>query len=112
MTSPLSKAFSAALLTCVAAGLSTSALASSEWAQNHPRRAEINARLMHQNQRIHHEVKEGDLSRAEAAHLHRQDRQIRHEERSMARANGGYITKAQQKALNQQENAVSRQIGK
>jgi hypothetical protein len=37
---------------------------------------------------------------------------IRGEERFMARLNGGYITPAQQRALNQQENAVSRQIGR
>jgi len=29
----------------------------------------------------------------------------------MAKLNGGHITPAEQKALNQQENAVSRQIG-
>jgi hypothetical protein len=30
----------------------------------------------------------------------------------MASQNGGHITKLEQKTLNQQENAVSRQIGK
>jgi len=30
----------------------------------------------------------------------------------MASQNGGHITKQEQKTLNQQENAVSRQIGK
>jgi hypothetical protein len=30
----------------------------------------------------------------------------------MASTNGGHITKTEQKALNQQENEVSRQIGK
>lgn len=112
MKSTLSKVFSAALLACVAAGLSANTLASSGWAEKHPRRAEVNARLANQNMRIHHEVKEGDLSHAEAARLHREDRQIRQEERTMAGENGGSITKAEQKALNQQENAVSRQIGK
>ena len=30
----------------------------------------------------------------------------------MARQNGGHITKQEQKTLNQQENAISKQIGK
>jgi hypothetical protein len=30
----------------------------------------------------------------------------------MARQNGGHITRSEQRALNQQENAVSRQIGR
>ena len=37
---------------------------------------------------------------------------IRHEERIIARVNGGGITRTEQRALNQQENAVSRQIAR
>jgi len=47
-----------------------------------------------------------------AAGLHKEDRQIRQEERSMASRNGGHITKQEQRTLNQQENGVSKQIGK
>jgi hypothetical protein len=81
------------------------------WAQKHPRRAEVNARLGNQNRRIHQEVKEGELSKSQAATLHRDDHAIRQEERDMARQNGGHITKSEQRTLNQQENAVSQQIG-
>lgn len=113
MQSTVSSKLSMALLACIVAGLSASALAdASQWAKKHPRRAEVNARLANQNRRIHQEVKEGDLTRGQAAQLHRDDRQIRREERIMASQNGGHITKAEQRALNQQENAVSRQIGK
>jgi hypothetical protein len=42
----------------------------------------------------------------------RLNRQIRQEERLMASQDGGHITKAEQKVLNQQENKVSQQIGK
>lgn len=84
---------------------------SSTWAQQHPRRAEVNHRLANQNRRIHQEVKEGELSKGQAATLHRDDHAIRQEERDMARQNGGHITKSEQHVLNQQENAVSRQIG-
>jgi hypothetical protein len=79
--------------------------------KNHPRRAEVNGRLNNQNARIHQEVKEGEMSKGKAAALHKDDRQIRQEERDMAHQNGGHITKQEQRTLNQQENAVSRKIG-
>ena len=71
----------------------------------------LNQRLANQNRRIHNEVKEGEMSHAQAAQLHRDDRKIRQEERDMAAQNAGHITKLEQRALNQQENAVSRKIG-
>lgn len=85
--------------------------ADATWAQKHPRRAEVNGRLANQNRRIHQQVKDGDMSKAQAAALHRDDHAIRQEERDMAHQNGGHITKGEQHVLNQQENAVSGQIG-
>jgi hypothetical protein len=98
-----------ALLSSVVA---TSAVAATKWEKTHPRRDQVNDRLERQNARIHGEVKEGDLTKVQAAKLHRQDHQIRTEERLMASQNGGHITKSEQKTLNQQENAVSKEIGK
>ena len=46
-----------------------------------------------------------------AAALHRDDRQIRQEERDMAGQDGSHITRREDYALNQQENHLSRQIG-
>ena len=89
----------------------TSAMAEGKWAQNHPRRAQVNARLNNQNRRINKELKEGEITKGQANALHKDDHQIRQEERDMASQNGGHITKAEQGALNQQENAVSKQIG-
>jgi len=83
-----------------------------QWTKDHPRRAEVNARLANQDRRINQEVKEGEISQGQAAQLHKQDRQIRQEERAMASQNGSHITKAEQKVLNQQENKVSKEIGK
>lgn len=83
-----------------------------EWNEKHPRRAEVNGRLDNQNSRINQEVQEGDLSKAEAAKLHREDRQIRREEKRMAAEHGGHITAQEQRKLNRQENAVSNQIGR
>jgi hypothetical protein len=88
------------------------ASAETQWEKNHPRRDQVNDRLANQSRRIHQEVKEGELSHQQAAALHKEDRQIRGEERAMASQNNGHITKAEQRVLNQQENAVSRQIGK
>ena|SRR5882724_6015261 len=99
------------LLTLSLAGVTTAALADTTWQKNHPRREQVNDRLANQNKRINKEVKEGDLSKGQAAKLHKEDHQIRKEERLMASQNGGHITKQEQKTLNQQENKVSKQIG-
>ncbi len=69
-----------ATITCVLT-MPLTATANSRWIQNHPCRA---------------------------AQLHSQDRQIRREERLMARQNGGHTTRLEQIALNQQENQVSK----
>jgi len=93
--------------------LSTAGAASGEtaWEKTHPRRDQVNDRLENQNRRIHEEVKEGELTRAQAAKLHRQDHRVRQEEHAMASRHGGHVTKAEQAALNRQENRISREIG-
>jgi hypothetical protein len=101
-----------AAATLALSGLASNAMADTKWQKDHPRREQVNNRLKNQNQRIHQEVKEGELSKGQAAKLHREDRSIRREERTMASTNGGHITKTEQKALNQQENQVSKQIGR
>jgi hypothetical protein len=93
-------------------GLATNALADTQWQKDHPRREQVNNRLANQNQRIKQERKEGEITKAQAHKLHSEDHAIRQEERTMASTNNGHITKAEQKSLNQQENQVSKQIGK
>ena len=94
-------------------GLAANALADdTQWQKDHPRREQVNNRLANQNQRIKQERKEGEINKAQAAKLHSEDHAIRQEERTMASTNKGHITKAEQKSLNQQENQVSKQIGK
>ncbi len=92
-------------------GNMATAFAESNWAENHPRRAQVNQRLANQNSRIRNERKEGEITKAQARNLHREDHAIRQEERDMASQNGGHITKQEQRVLNHQENKVSRQIG-
>jgi uncharacterized protein HemX len=106
------KALTLAVSSAFILGAAGSAFAQTQWQKDHPRRAEVNKRLANQNQRINKEVKTGQISKAQAATLHKDDRQIRKEEQAMASQNGGHITKQEQKTLNQQENAVSKQIGK
>src|SRR5581483_5561876 len=77
------------------------------WAQKHPRRTELNARLANQNRRIHTERMEGELTAAQAQDLHAKDRGIRAQERLDASHDGGHITKAEQAQLNHEENGVS-----
>jgi hypothetical protein len=94
------------------ASTASAAFAETQWDREHPRRAEVNGRLENQNRRINQEVREGEITKGQAKQLHTEDHAIRQEERSMAKNNNGHITGAEQKALNQQENQVSRQIGR
>ena len=96
----------------LAASFSNAFAKDTQWQKDHPRREQVNNRLEKQNDRIKKEVKEGDLIKAQAHKLVRKDQKIRQEERDMASQNGGHITKAEQKVLNQHENTVIKQIGK
>jgi hypothetical protein len=86
--------------------------AEGQFDKTHPRRAEVNHRLNNQDKRIDNEVKEGEMTKAKADRLHKEDRHIRKEERAMASQHDGHITRQEQKKLNRQENAVSKKIGK
>jgi outer membrane murein-binding lipoprotein Lpp len=100
----------AAAIVSLAALVGTTASAETQWQKDHPRRTQVNSRLNNQNRRINRDVKDGTMTKAQAAQAHHEDHQIRQEERDMASQNGGHITKAEQGVLNQQENGVSNQI--
>ena len=106
------KAVTVLLMSISLSGVAASALAETQWEREHPRRDQVNDRLANQNRRIRTEVAEGEMTKGQAAALHREDRQIRNEERVMASQNNGHITRQELKTLNQQENAVSAQIGR
>ena len=76
----------------------------------HPRRTEVNGRLFNQERRINAGVRDGQLTRTEAHALRKDDRGVYREKSQMAKLDGGRITKADQRALNQQETAVSKDI--
>jgi hypothetical protein len=104
-------AYKLAAIAALAMSFTGTASAQTSWNATHPRRAEVNHRLENQDRRVHQEVREGEMSHAEAAKLHRVDHEIRQEERDMASQNGSHISRREDYALNQQENRVSRQIG-
>ena len=106
------RALMLALALSLSGAAATAMADETQWQKDHPRRTEVNARLANQDRRIHNEVKSGQITKAQAAQLHSEDHAIRKEERTMASTNKGHITKAEQRALNQQENQVSKQIGK
>jgi len=81
------------------------------WDQRHPRRAEVNDRLAIQHFRINRELREGEIGWRRARALHAEDHAIRQEERAMAYARGGTISRGEQRLLNHEENFVSHQIG-
>jgi hypothetical protein len=102
----------ASLLGLSIAALTVNSASALGWRANHPRRAEVNARLNHQDHRINTERREGEITAAQAHDLHAEDRGIRAEERFDASSNGSHITRAEDRSLNAQENAVSHQIGR
>ena len=74
------------------------------------RQGEVNHRLRRQHRRINQGVKSGELTKPEARSLRQNDRNIHQEERDMRANNGGKLTPADKKALNQQENQNSKEI--
>ena len=110
MNSFTTRLLSATVITAALVGAAGTAGADTAWQKNHPRREQVNHRLANQNKRIHQDVKNGTLTKGQAASLHHQDHQVRQEERDMASQNGGHITKSEQKVLNQQENGISKEI--
>ncbi|HXC54921.1 MAG TPA: hypothetical protein VNU97_06475 [Rhizomicrobium sp.] len=101
-----------AIGTLVAGGVAGSASAETAWQQNHPRREEVNNRLVNLDRRIHQERRDGELTFGQARYLRHEDRAIRGQERFAARFDRGHITRAEQRALNQEENGLSRQVGR
>lgn len=87
------------------------ASAETAWARHHPRQHEVLAREHHQLRRINHERREGEITGQQAHALRASDRAIAMQDRADAKANGGYITRAEQRQMNREENAQSRAIG-
>ena len=78
-----------------------------KFAVEHPRRNEVNTRIDNQRARINQGVKSGELTKQQAQQLRANDRAIKQQEHADVKANGGYLTRSEQKQLNKEENANS-----
>jgi hypothetical protein len=76
-------------------------------AKTHPRRNQVNKRVANQRARINQGVKNGSLTHQQARQLRANDNAIKAQEHADVKANGGHLTGAEQKQLNQEENANS-----
>ena len=107
------KVWSIGIATAVLLGtlaVSPAPVMAGEFAREHPRRAQVNQRERRQQARIAEGIEQGRLSAGAAARLEAREAAIKRQERRDVRANGGYLTKQQQRQLNREENATSRAI--
>ena len=101
----------AAMALVIAGAGATGASAQTRFDQTHPRRAEVNARLGHENHRIVTERREGEISKVKAMRMHQRAHLIRVRERHMATRHGGHITRLEKAKLNHEENRLGRKVG-
>jgi hypothetical protein len=73
-------------------------------------KGEVGARQENQQDRIAQGIKSGQLTAGETAKLERQQQGINREVSGMREANGGKLTAADRRAVNQQQNRASRNI--
>ena len=78
-----------------------------QFAKKHPRRNQVNKRVKNQRSRINKDVKNGSLTTQQANQLKSNDAAIKAQEHADVKANGGSLTKPEQKQINQEENANS-----
>ena len=76
---------------------------------NHPRRAEVLGRDSGLNREINNDA--GHLN-GQYGQLKAEDQGIRAQEQTEAGQNGGYITRPEQRQLNQEENQLQRQVNR
>ena len=82
----------------------------SKFANKHPRRNQVNKRVKNQRSRINKDEKSGKITKAQGNQLKANDRAIKQQEHADVKANGGHLTKGEQKQINQEENANSKLI--
>jgi hypothetical protein len=97
------------ILTAALAGLMLPAAA-----QTTPATAPANIKQRKENQqdRIANGIQSGELTAGETRNLEKKEATINHEERDMRKLDNGHLTAADRATLNQQQNAVSKDIYK
>jgi hypothetical protein len=105
----VSKAVAALVLALGIMALMTCPSYAGQFAQKHPRRAEVLRRDKGLNGQIN--ADRGNLG-GHYGQLKREDRSIARREQRDARINGGYITKGEKSQLNREENHVQNQVNR
>ena len=94
----------------VVAGLSVPAI----WAQSDGsstgQPATIQQRKQNQQNRIAQGIRSGQLTPREASHVENKQQGVNREVRGMRQANGGKLTNSDRRAVNRQQNKLSKQI--
>jgi hypothetical protein len=80
------------------------------FAKKHPRRAQVLKRDKKLENRTENAEKNGKITDAQAKHLEGEEAAIHKQEQADAAANGGKITKSEQRDLNREENRVNREL--
>lgn len=78
---------------------------------HHPRVNEVNRREDRQEKRITNQRKDGDLTKSQAHQDRKNLSEINQEKKDMRKQDNGHLTKADDKALNQQLDKNSKKIG-
>jgi hypothetical protein len=79
--------------------------------KDHPRVNQVNGRIDNQEKRITEERKEGDITKKQAHKDRKNLKKINKEKHQMRKADGGHLTKKDQKDLNKDLNKNSQKIG-
>jgi hypothetical protein len=100
------------ILSVMALSLAVSlpARAEGQFAKKHPRRAEVLKRDRKLKRQTANAEKNGKITDAQADKLQKEEGAIKNQEQADAAANGGHITKAEQRDLNREENKVHREL--
>jgi len=78
--------------------------------RGHPRVNQINQRQENQQDRIANGVKNGKLTPGQAARLERGEQRLENNEKKDMAADGGHLTKQDQRQLNREANHMSKRI--
>src|SRR5258708_7714509 len=81
-----------------------------EFRENHPRRAEVNARVRNQRRLLNQQLKSGKITQQQYNDQMAALKNVKTQEVADVKANGGSLTKQQQGALNQELNQNREQI--
>jgi hypothetical protein len=76
----------------------------------HPRVNQINQREENQQNRIANGIKNDKLTPGQAAHLERGEQRLQNNEKKDMAADGGHLTKQDQRQLNREANHMSKRI--